>query len=205
MANKCCLCSKDIPFYATDYALSEELYKKRVCDECLRVLDTVRKASEPGNGDAYYAARKKLEGRLDKITDQEVVRFCKGLLLVGNDYFSKVEEQKKRIQNHLQTTGFNFEGFRITKYNGIVNGEAVLGAGILSDPNMKFLELFKAEPEVFSEKITEAREAAIIKLIEESIKKGGNAVIGIKFDYIAFSNNIIGVVASATSVIVEAD
>lgn len=42
------------------------------------------------------------------------------------------------------------------------------------------------------------------KLIEKSVSVGGNAVIGVDFDYIVFGNNMIGVVANGTSVIIEA-
>ena len=35
------------------------------------------------------------------------------------------------------------------------------------------------------------------------IDKGGNAIIGIDFDYITFSNNMIGVVANGTAVRIE--
>jgi uncharacterized protein YbjQ (UPF0145 family) len=40
-------------------------------------------------------------------------------------------------------------------------------------------------------------------LIEKSVLVGGNAIIGVDFDYIMFSNNMIGVVANGTSVIIE--
>ena len=41
------------------------------------------------------------------------------------------------------------------------------------------------------------------QLKENSILKGANAIIGIDIDYITFSNNMIGVVANGTTVIIE--
>ena len=40
-------------------------------------------------------------------------------------------------------------------------------------------------------------------MVEKSIDAGGNALIGVDFDYITFHGNMIGVVANGTSVIVE--
>ena len=56
---------------------------------------------------------------------------------------------------------------------------------------------------MFSTKLEAAKDAAIQKLISKSISYGGNAVIGIDFDYITFSNNMIGVIANGTSVVIE--
>lgn len=38
------------------------------------------------------------------------------------------------------------------------------------------------------------------KMIDDVINKGGNALVGVSFDYINFSTNMIGVVANGTVV-----
>lgn len=48
-----------------------------------------------------------------------------------------------------------------------------------------------------------AKESAMKKLLHKSASIGGNAVIGIDFDFVNFSNNMIGVSANGTSVIIE--
>ena len=48
--------------------------------------------------------------------------------------------------------------------------------------------------------MVEAKKAAQKILIDEALKAGGNAVIGVDFDYILFGNNMIGVSANGTSV-----
>jgi uncharacterized protein YbjQ (UPF0145 family) len=52
-------------------------------------------------------------------------------------------------------------------------------------------------------KLETARESALKNLVKKSVQSGGNAIIGIDFDYITFSNNMIGVVANGTSVEIE--
>ena len=40
-------------------------------------------------------------------------------------------------------------------------------------------------------------------MIEESLEMGGNAIIGISYGYVVFSRDIIGILASETSVKIE--
>lgn len=51
--------------------------------------------------------------------------------------------------------------------------------------------------------LSNSRDLAVDKLKRKSAELGGNAIIGVDFDYITFSNNMIGVVANGTSVIIE--
>ncbi|WP_320977186.1 heavy metal-binding domain-containing protein, partial [Enterocloster asparagiformis] len=62
---------------------------------------------------------------------------------------------------------------------------------------------FGSQSEMFSMKLETARESALKNLVKKSVQSGGNAIIGIDFDYITFSNNMIGVVANGTSVEIE--
>lgn len=45
-----------------------------------------------------------------------------------------------------------------------------------------------------------AKQNAIDELITETAKTGGNAIIGVSFQIVVFSNNSIGVSANGTSV-----
>ena len=52
-----------------------------------------------------------------------------------------VEEQKKEAElirkGFLLTTGYNFEGYSIERYDNIVHGGIVLGTGFLSDLSIR--------------------------------------------------------------------
>ena len=52
-------------------------------------------------------------------------------------------------------------------------------------------------------KICKPKREAIKTLIEKSVTKGGNALIGVDFDYTIFHNNMIGLSANGTSVLIE--
>lgn len=120
----------------------------------------------------------------------------------------EIEQQRKEnrqrikhlISEHMLTTGFNFEGYEINQYLGVVSGQVVLGTGFLSEVTASFSDFFGEESNSFSSKLENAKEAAITKMVTNSIERGGNATIGIDFDYIIFHNNMIGVVVNGTSV-----
>lgn len=101
------------------------------------------------------------------------------------------------------TTGHFFDGYKITDYKGIISGETVIGTGILSEFLASGSDLFGVESNSFSEKMKVAKELSVEKLKIQSVLAGGNAVIGIDFDYITLSNNMIGVSANGTAVVIE--
>ncbi len=119
---------------------------------------------------------------------------------------SHLELQKdinNRRINHMLTSGYNFEGYKIVSYNGIVSGEVVLGTGFLSESSASLSDFFGTVSEEFSTKMVKAKEMATSKMLDSSTLKGGNAIIGVDFDYTTFKNNMIAVSANGTSVTIE--
>ena len=50
----------------------------------------------------------------------------------------------------------------------------------------------------------EIKQAAVNEMIEDSIKIGGNAIIGISYDHVTFSGkNMIGISVNGTSVVIQ--
>ena len=115
----------------------------------------------------------------------------------------KEKELKEKIKQHLLTTGFNFEGYKISEYKGIVSGQVVLGTGFFSEFSAAVNDIFGTESNAMANKVQTAKKAAMNKLIESSIKQGGNAIIGVDFDFVTLINNMIGVFANGTSVFIE--
>lgn len=68
---------------------------------------------------------------------------------------------KPEIKNHKLTTGYNFEGYKITDYIGLVSGEIVVGTGILSDIRAGVSDIFGSESKVYSDKINKAKKIGI--------------------------------------------
>jgi uncharacterized protein YbjQ (UPF0145 family) len=103
----------------------------------------------------------------------------------------------------LLTTGNLFEGWHITEYLGIITGETVLGTGMFSSWEASFADMAGERSTAFSDKLTRAKDQALEGLKRQCARRGGNAIIGVGFDYITFTNNMIGVVANGTAVKIE--
>lgn len=133
----------------------------------------------------------------------------------GKNFFIKIGntlagENKNIIQTKIKkelirknfkiTTGYNFEEYKISKYFGISSGNTVLGTGFLSENRAAVSDVFGIEDDSFSDKLEQAKNSSINKMINNAINQGGNALIGVSFDYITFSSNMIGVIANGTVV-----
>ncbi len=116
---------------------------------------------------------------------------------------SETLKLREKLLNILLTTGYSFEGYKIIGYNGIVSGEVVMGTGFLSEFEASINDFFGGSSDAFAAKMSQAKEIATQKMIEQSIKRNGNAILGIDFNYTTFGNNMIGVSANGTSVIIE--
>lgn len=116
------------------------------------------------------------------------------------------EEQRmyaERFKTHMLTTGFSFEGYRITQYLGIVTGETVMGTGYFSDIGASISDLFGAEASEYTEKLRAAKQAVLKIMIKNSTDLGGNAIIGISYELMTFSGNMMGVSVTGTAVKAE--
>ena len=107
------------------------------------------------------------------------------------------------ISNHKLTTGFNFDGFKITKYIAVISGNVVLGTGLFSEFVGSISDVLGTTSTPFENKMEKAKEIAIQKLIIKSATIGGNAIIGVDFDFFTLNNNMIAVSANGTSVNIE--
>lgn len=110
------------------------------------------------------------------------------------------EKQKKIINDFLVTTGNQFEGYAIDKYYNLLNSEVVMGTGVLSELNAKISDIFGDTSEKFEQKLQDAKELALQKIIDSAIEINSNAVIGFRYEIFSLSNNIISVSAYATAV-----
>ncbi len=200
MAEKCICCGKKIGL------LNGSHLNNQICDNCYFPIDgylhDIRQSSNIQTIEENY---KNLIQKLKISSYNEN----------GKEYILKVAEKlvsenKNRIQakvkfentrkNFKIATSHKFDGYKISNYFGIVSGNAVIGTGFLSEGRAAVSDTFGIEDDSFSNKIEQAKNCSIQKMIDNAIKQGGNALIGVSFDYITFSSNMIGVVANGTVV-----
>lgn len=110
---------------------------------------------------------------------------------------------KEQVENFLMTTGYNFEEYKIVKYNKVICAETVMGTGFFSEFSAGLSDFFGVEDDAFASKLDEARSSATHKLIHKAIKIEANAILGVDFDYVLFNKNMIAVIANGTAVTVE--
>lgn len=103
------------------------------------------------------------------------------------------------------TTTPTFEGRRITRYAGIVAGEAVLGANFFKDLFAGFRDMVGGRSAAYERELEAARRTALDEMCERAKQLGANAVVGVDLDYevLGASNGMLMVAASGTAVVVE--
>lgn len=100
------------------------------------------------------------------------------------------------------TTGYNFEGYAIIEYKNIVTSEVVLGTGFLSELSTQLNDLIGTTSGTFENKLCKAKVMALNKVIEKATSIGANALIGISYDMMTLSNNMLVVSVNGTAVVI---
>jgi uncharacterized protein YbjQ (UPF0145 family) len=105
----------------------------------------------------------------------------------------------------LVTTTPSIEGRKITKYCGVVAGEAILGANVFKDLFAGIRDLVGGRSATYERELQRARDIALEEMREKAATLGGNAVVGVDLDYevLGQGNGMLMVSASGTAVLVE--
>ncbi len=107
-----------------------------------------------------------------------------------------------RSGGFVVTTTPSIEGAPIRDYLGVVTGEAILGANIFRDVFAGIRDIVGGRSGAYERVLREARDAALMELIDEASRRGANAVIGVDLDYetIGDTGSMLMVSASGTAV-----
>lgn len=129
-----------------------------------------------------------------------------------DEYREKVDEYRKKLEaisKILVTSGFNFDGYKITKYSGYISGDdatQIPRSSVFGGNNGQNL----------TDALAKIRIQALKELKEAAYDLGCNAVIGVDFDYITlepetaniaggtlYEPYIICVTANGNAVVIE--
>jgi uncharacterized protein YbjQ (UPF0145 family) len=104
----------------------------------------------------------------------------------------------------IVTTTPSIDGQRITRYCGIVTGEAILGANIFKDLFAGIRDIVGGRSATYELELQKARDIAIRELQERAAGLGANAIVGVDLDYevLGTGNGMLMVSASGTAVVV---
>jgi uncharacterized protein YbjQ (UPF0145 family) len=105
----------------------------------------------------------------------------------------------------IVTTTPSVEGKRITKYCGVVAGEAILGANIFKDLFAGIRDLVGGRSATYEAELQRARDMALSELQDRARELGANAIVGTDLDYevLGSNNGMLMVSASGTAVVME--
>ena len=107
----------------------------------------------------------------------------------------------------LITTTPTLEGENITKYLGLVSGEAILGANIFKDFFAGIRDIVGGRSGAYEKELQKAKQIAVGEMIAAARELGANAIVGVDLDYetigIGQGGNMLMVSASGTAVVVS--
>jgi uncharacterized protein YbjQ (UPF0145 family) len=107
----------------------------------------------------------------------------------------------------LMTTTSTLEGRKISRYLGVVTGEAILGANIFRDFFAGIRDIVGGRSGSYEKVLRDAKDTAMREMMEDAKRLGGNAVIGVDLDYetvqVGSGGGMLMVSASGTAVVVD--
>jgi uncharacterized protein YbjQ (UPF0145 family) len=101
----------------------------------------------------------------------------------------------------------SLEGRRITRYVGLVSGEAILGANIFRDLFAGIRDIVGGRSAAYEQELRKAKTLALDEMQDEAQRLGGNAIVGVDLDYetitMGSGGGMLMVSASGTAVVLE--
>jgi uncharacterized protein YbjQ (UPF0145 family) len=103
----------------------------------------------------------------------------------------------------LMSTTSVIEGRPVSRYLGVVTGEAIIGANVFRDLFASVRDIVGGRSATYERGLAEAREVAMKEVQARATELGANAVIAIDIDYevLGQNNGMLMVSVSGTAVI----
>lgn len=104
----------------------------------------------------------------------------------------------------LMSTTTAIEGRPVSRYLGVVTGEAIIGANIFRDLFATVRDVVGGRSATYEKALAEARELALKEMQSRAEALGATGVIGIDLDYevLGQSNGMLMVSVSGTAVVI---
>jgi uncharacterized protein YbjQ (UPF0145 family) len=103
----------------------------------------------------------------------------------------------------LMSTTAALDGKPISRYIGIVTGEAIIGANVFRDMFAAVRDIVGGRSATYERALAEAREVALAEMQKRAEEMGANAIVGIDLDYevLGQANGMLMVSCSGTAVV----
>ena len=194
----CPICGKEITNMFDMDSVSCSHRKKKssilveLCGSCFRMCEKAEKGEEE--------AVEKLKILRESMTDENAIIYVDGILnedLEGNT--ADLDDEEEEYLSVLATTGDSFEDHEIIEYKEIVSGESLINTSFV----LGLEDKVGIKGVMLTEKMQAVRKDAVDTMRKCCVEKGANAVIGVTLQYVNFAENIMGVMASGTAVVIK--
>ena len=103
----------------------------------------------------------------------------------------------------LMSTTSVIDGRPVSRYIGVVTGEAIIGANIFRDVFAAVRDVVGGRSATYEKALSEAREVAMAEMQRRAQELGASGVIGIDVDYevLGQNNGMLMVAVSGTAVV----
>ena len=103
------------------------------------------------------------------------------------------------------TTTPNIEGKQVSRYLGVVTGEAIFGMNVVRDFFASIRDIVGGRAKSYEEVLARAKDEALAEMTERAKALGANAILSVSLDYesIGGSGSMLMVTCSGTAVWVE--
>jgi uncharacterized protein YbjQ (UPF0145 family) len=103
----------------------------------------------------------------------------------------------------IMSTTAIIEGRPVSRYLGVVTGEAIIGANIFRDMFAAVRDIVGGRSATYERALDEARKVAMSEMEQRASEMGANAVIAIDLDYevLGQNNGMLMVAVSGTAVV----
>jgi uncharacterized protein YbjQ (UPF0145 family) len=101
------------------------------------------------------------------------------------------------------TSGFAFDGYRITRYLGLVRGITVRSRSFVGTLGGALQTLAGGNITIFTELCERSRQEAYELMFAHARETGANAVIGVAYDATEMMSGVTEVLAYGTAVVIE--
>lgn len=190
---KCSLCARDNISFINGFVMTG--IPGKICDECHDNLMKLRSSNDKNS-------RKYFENIIQQSSSSEIVDSIFKELESSEDPAAQ-ELRETEISAVLLSTSDSIWNHEIKSYGGIVTGISVLGTGFISEINNSISDMLGTKSSAFESKVSESKDQALQSLKKEAHRIHCNAVISISINFVPFSGNVIGIVATGTAVTIS--
>jgi len=103
----------------------------------------------------------------------------------------------------MVTTAFDLPGYRVVKNLGLMRGITVRSRSIFGTLGASLQTIVGGNITLFETMCEKTREQALDLMMEHALERGGNAVIGVRYDANEVMQGVTEVIAYGTAVQVE--